>query len=61
MKTLKSELRNFKLHFSIIIIPRVEMTWLLLGPISNNMQYDTLHMQSACDSCKKKMSAPIGM
>lgn len=30
------------------------MTWLLLGPILNNMQYDTLHMQSACDSCKKK-------
>ena len=60
MKTLKSELRNFKLHFSIIFIPRVEMTWLLLGPISNNMQYDTLHMQSACNSCKK-MSALIGM
>ena len=30
------------------------MTWLLLGPISNNMPYGTLHMQSACDSCKKK-------
>ena len=43
METLRSELRNFKLHFSIIFIPRVEMTWLLLGPISNNMQYDTLH------------------